>query len=400
MTTAPLARPFKISVSDAVLTDLHQRIRNTRWVPPLPNADWAQGTDANYLRSLLSYWAETYDWRSREAKLNSFDQFMVDVEGTGIHVVHCKAAGGSGVPLILTHGWPGSFIEYLPVIPLLTDPASHGIAGRAFDVVVPSLPGYGFSARPTSAPVDYRHVARLWTKLMSALGYDRFGAGGGDFGSGVSTYLALEYPERLLGLYLSYLEVSPYCGPGSRPMTDAERIYRETKSGWNHLEHGYLHIQSTKPQTLGIGLNDSPAGLASWIVEKWHSWGDTGGDVDRRFGRDTLLDNIMIYWVTQSITSSMLDYTDNRPYFDGIAGLAIGPDDFVGVPTGISNWPFGLGSTGSAGRVTNPVPIEWPKRLYNVVHWSDMPSGGHFAATEEPMLYARDIARFFGGLLA
>jgi len=375
---------FAIHIGDDVLSDLRARIRNTRWPPPAPGGPWEQGTDLAFLRSFLDHWADRFDWRKQESELNSFRQFRADVDGVPIHFVHERARRGPGVPLILTHGWPSAFIEYLPLVALLTDPAAHGIDGPAFDVVVPSLPGYGFSGRP--AHTNYRTVARLWHRLMRSLGYQRYGAGGGDFGAGVATVMALDEPEPLIGIHLSNLELSPYVGEGTRPLTPQERAYLALRQSWDERERGYSAIQSTKPQTLGYGLHDSPAGLAAWIVEKWRSWGDTGGDVERRFSRDFLLTLVTLYWVTGTITTSIRDYFDNR-----WRGVALGRDDFIRVPTGIANFASQFVFEGEP-------PREWAERLYQVRRWTPMPRGGHFAAREEPDLLARDIASFFATL--
>jgi pimeloyl-ACP methyl ester carboxylesterase len=332
----------------------------------------------------MDYWAGGYDWPAAERGLNAYPQFVADLGDARIHFVHQRAARGRGVPLILTNGWPSTYAELLPLVPLLTDPQAHGIDGPAFDVVVPSLPGYGFSPRPARTGVDYRLVAGLWHRLMRGLGYERYGAGGGDFGAGVATHMALQDPTSMLGVHLYTLEIRPFLGPGSRPLSEAERAYAESQERWRDTERGYSQVQSTKPQSLGYGLNDSPAGLAAWILEKWRSWADTGGDLDRRFSRDFLLTTVMIYWVSRSITSSMRDYFDNRWHHD-----PVGPDDRVRVPTGIAVFANHFVDEGDP-------PREWAERLYDVRRWSPMPRGGHFAPVEEPELLARDIAAFFG----
>jgi pimeloyl-ACP methyl ester carboxylesterase len=376
--------PFRIHVDDAVLADLRARIRATRWPDEVPGIGWAQGTDLGYLRGLLGYWADGFDWPAREAELNRYRHVRVTLDGVRIHAVHAQAPGGDGVPLLLTHGWPSAFVELLPLVPLLTDPAAHGIDGPAFDLVLPSLPGYGFSARPARTGVNYRYTAGLWHRLMRELGYRRYGVGGGDFGAGVATLMALDDPGPVLGVHLSTMEMAPYTGPGAAPLTDAERAYLAHTADWASRERGYSLIQSTKPQTVGYGLTDSPAGLAAWIVEKWRSWSDSGGDLDRRFSRDFLLTLLTIYWATGTITSSMRDYYDNRWQPAGL-----GPDDRVRVPTGFAVFAGEFVSEGLP-------PREWAQRLYDVVHWTPMPRGGHFAAAEEPQLLARDIATFFG----
>lgn len=338
-----------------------------------------------YLRELLAYWANEFDWRAQEHALNGFHHFRAELDGVLIHFVHERARRGPGIPLILTHGWPSTFAELLPLVPFLTDPDNHGIEGPAFDVVIPSLPGYGFSGRPARTGVTYRYVAGLWHKLMNGLGYERYAAGGGDFGAGVATFMALDDPAPMLGVHLTNLEIAPYTGPGSRPLSEAENAYLEQNRRWWEVEEGYKSIQSTRPQTLGYALNDSPAGLAAWILEKWRSWSDSDGDLDKHFSQDFLLTTLTIYWATQTITPSMRDYFDNR--WDGDE---LGLEDFVRVPSAIAVFRQFV-SDGDP-------PREWAERLYNVRRWTPMPSGGHFAPAEEPELLARDIATFFAQL--
>ena len=335
------------------------------------------------MKGLLDYWSGQFDWRAQERRLNEFHHFRADVDGSLVHFVHERARGSGGIPLILTHGWPSSFAEFLPLVPLLTDPQGHGIDGPAFDVVIPSLPGYGFSERPARTGVTTRSTARRWHALMRGLGYERYGAQGADFGAAVTTYMALDHPEPMLGIHLSTAEVPPYTGPGSRQLSPDERRFVDRNQQWSDVERGYSAIQSTKPQTLGYGLNDSPAGLAAWIVEKWRSWSDSSGDLDAHVSRDFLLTVITLYWVTQTITSSMRDYVDNR-----WSGVPIGPDDYVTVPTAVASFANHFVAEGEP-------PREWFARLYNVRQWTPMRRGGHFAAAEEPELLARDIAMFF-----
>jgi pimeloyl-ACP methyl ester carboxylesterase len=379
--------PFSIRIESEVLADLRARIRNTRWPDRAPGTAWEQGTDLEYLESLLAYWADGFDWRAQERLLNTAHHFHAEFDGVHIHFVHERARRGQGIPLILTHGWPSTFAELLPLVPFLTDPEAHGIEGPAFDVVIPSLPGYGFSDRPAQVGVNYRHVAGLWHRLMRGLGYERYGAQGGDFGAGVATFMALTDPGPVLGVHLSNLEITPYTGPGTRPLSAAETTYRERNAAFWQEEFGYKAIQSTKPQTLGYGLNDSPAGLAAWILEKWRSWADSRGSLDQRFSRDFLLTTVTLYWVTQTITSSMRDYfdNDNRRF-----RVMLGPREFINVPTGVAVFAHTFVDEGTP-------PREWAERLYNVRRWTLMPSGGHFAAAEEPELLARDIAAFFAG---
>jgi pimeloyl-ACP methyl ester carboxylesterase len=376
--------PFEIALGEQVLYDLRRRIHATRWPDQLPGVGWDQGTDLAYLRDLLAYWADEFDWGAEELRLNRLAHYRAELDGLGIHFVHERAESEDAIPLIVTHGWPSTFLEPLPLIPLLTDPAAHGIDGPAFHVVVPSLPGYGFSDRPRKQGVTVQYTARLWDELMRGLGYDRYAAAGGDFGSGVSTFLGRDHPDSLFGIHLSTLDVTPYAGPGSRPLSAEEAAYLEHNEKWWQDESGYKAIQSTRPQTVGYGLNDSPAGLAAWLLEKWRTWSDSGGDLDKRFGRDLLLSTLTIYWATETITSSMRWYLDDRPF-----GKA-GPDDFVAVPTAVAVFDNGHVPEGIP-------PREWAERLYDVRRYTVMPRGGHFAALEEPELLARDIGAFFDG---
>jgi pimeloyl-ACP methyl ester carboxylesterase len=376
--------PFEIALDEQVLDDLRRRIRATRWPDQLPGVGWDHGTELGYLRDLLAYWADEFDWRAEERRLNRLAHYRTELDGLGIHFVHERAESDDAIPLIVTHGWPSTFLEPLPLIPLLTDPAAHGIDAPAFHVVVPSLPGYGFSDRPGREGVTVRYTARLWDELMRGLGYDRYAAAGGDFGSGVTTFLGLDHPDSLVGIHLSTLDVTPYAGPGSHQLSAEEAAYLEHNEKWWEDEGGYKAIQSTRPQTVSYGLNDSPAGLAAWVLEKWRTWSDSGGDLDGRFGRDLLLATLTIYWATESITSSMRWYLDDRPF--GTAG----PDDFVAVPTAIAVFDHGHVPEGVP-------PREWAARLYDVRRYTVMPRGGHFAALEEPELLAHDIAAFFDG---
>jgi pimeloyl-ACP methyl ester carboxylesterase len=365
--------PFDIHVEERVLDDLRRRLRDTRWPDPAPGAPWEQGTDLDYLRDLVHYWIEEFDWRAQEARLNSYEQFMSEVDGVRVHLAHRRSGKP---PLVLTHGWPSTFAEMLPLVDRLADD---------FDLVVPSLPGYGFSSRPAQVGVDRFRVARLWHGLMQGLGYERYGATGGDFGAGVATSMALTEPDRITGIHLSTSELTPYLGPGSPALTRDEQAYVDHVARWDETERGYSAIQSTRPQTLGYGLTDSPVGLAAWLVEKWRAWSDSGGDLDAHIGRDALLTTITLYWVTGSITSSMRDYYDNRWH-----GSGIGPADRVRVPTAIAVFANEFVPEGVP-------PRSYYERLYDIHRWSVFPRGGHFAAAEVPDLLAADIRAFFSG---
>ncbi|WP_329474764.1 epoxide hydrolase [Kribbella sp. NBC_01510] len=376
-------RPFTISVSEEVLGDLAARIRSTRWPPDSPDAPWRQGTDLAYLRGLLTYWADGFDWHAQERWLNSFAHFVADVDGVRIHFVHERARTGRGIPLVLTNGWPSCFVEFLPLVPWLTDPAAHGLDGPGFDVVIPSLPGYGFSERPARTGVTSRYVAAQWHRLMRGLGYSQYGAHGTDWGSAVTTFMALDEPAPMLGIHLGNLDLPPYTGPGSRPLSEAERNYLAQYRRWRDDDRGYGAIQSTRPQTVGYGLNDSPAGLAAWILEKWRGWADSAGDLDATFSRDLLLSIVTIYWATQTITTSMRDYVDNRDLAAQLRSI-----DVVTVPTAVALFANQFIDDGSP-------PREWAERLYNIRRWTPMPRGGHFPAAEQPESLSRDIAAFF-----
>jgi len=385
--TETLIEEFRVDVPQADVDDLAERLGRTRWPAALPGAAWERGVPVDYLRELAAYWRDDFDWRAQEQRLAELEQFLIEIDGIRIHYVHARARGGRGIPLILTHGWPSAFVEYLPLVPLLTDPARHGIDGPAFDLVIPSLPGYGFSERPRRAGVNYRVVSALWHRLMTELEYEHYGTGGGDFGAGVATLMALDRPDSIIGIHLTTLELAPYIGPGSRALSPAEKAYIGTSDLWLQSEGGYKAIQSTKPQTLGYALSDSPAGLAAWIAEKWRSWSDSQGDLEGRIPRDFLLTLLTLYWVTGTITSSMRDYFDNRWH-----GITLGPQDFVRSPTAIANFTSQYAFEGDA-------PREWSERLYNVQRWTPMERGGHFAPIEEPVALARDIAAFFASLI-
>ncbi len=378
--------PYTIAVDEAVLVDLRDRIRRTRWPDQVAGSGWAYGTDGRYLRELLTSWAEDFDWRAQERRLNRFAHYRAKIDGLGVHFVHERGKGPDPLPIVLTHGWPSSFVEHLDLVPLLTDPVAHGgRAEDAFDVVVTSMPGFGFSDRPTVPGVFESTIADMWSRLMrNGLGYQRFGAHGSDVGSGVTIELARRHPDQLLGVHLSafYLETPP---PPWAPAIDkfftAQRQERELVD-----DGAYSRMQATKPQTLAYGLNDSPAGLAGWIIEHFRTDSDCGGDVESRFTRDQLLTFLTIYWATETINSSMrvgyYEYAhhattpaaDNR--IEVPAGFAVFADDFR---TGSARPPRELAEYSFA----------------DITRWSLMPRGGHFAALEEPELLADEIRTFF-----
>ena len=358
--------PFAINPAEAQIADLRERIARTRWPEPAPGEPWAHGTDLGDLRALLHDWA-AFAWPPRE--LAALPHFRAELDGLRIHFVHVERGG---TPLVLTHGWPSTFAEMLPLVPLLED----------FDLVIPSLPGYGFSERPPT-PHTTRDTAALWHRLMHGLGYERYGAHGTDFGSEVSTFMAIQDPAPLIGLHLSNLDVKPHTG--ARPLTDDERAYAEDVARWDAVERGYSAIQSTRPQTVAYGLTDSPAGLAAWLLEKWRTWGDTGGDA-ARVPRDVLLAVLTTFWLTGTIGPSMRDYYDNR-----FSNPPIRPGERAAVPTALAVFDHTHAYEGTP-------PREWAERLYDLRRYTRMPRGGHFAAAETPGLVAEDIRAFFSEL--
>jgi pimeloyl-ACP methyl ester carboxylesterase len=377
-----LPEPFRIRIEDWVLDDLRARIRQTRWPGEIPDVGWTQGVPLGYMQSMLGFWADGFDWRRKERELNSWPHFRIELDGIAIHFIHQRAHDGNGIPLILTHGWPSAFIELLPLLPLLTDPAGNGLSGPSFDVVVPSLPGYGFSGRPQHPRVNYRYVAKTWHALMHALGYERYGAAGGDFGAGVTTFMGLDQPERVMGIHLWTAELEPDHGTATDLLSAAERYLADAERWWS-VEGGYKAIQSTRPQTLGYGLNDSPAGLAAWILEKWLAWSDPRS-IDTTITREFLLTLLTIYWTTQTINSSMRDYFDNR-----WNRVELGPQVRVSVPSAFALYP-------SQAAAEPMPPREFLERLYDIRRWTVGDAGGHFAPLENPHHLARELAAFFG----
>ena len=376
-------RPFTIAVENSALDDLRQRLADTRWPDEIPNTGWDYGSNLTYIKELVDYWRTDFDWRAQEAKLNALNHFKSEVDGLDIHFIHEKGKGPNPIPLIITHGWPSCFFEMTKIIPLLADPASHGgDAADSFDVVAPSLPGFGFSDHAQDRGMEIQRVAGMWNKLMSQnLGYPKFGAQGGDIGSGVTARLGFAHSDTLYGIHLtSITRPTPYLGPGSKPVTDAEQALITQRDKWFQDEGGYNHIQGTKPQTLAYGLNDSPVGLAAWIVEKYRTWSDCGGDVEKSYTKDELLTIVTIYWVTQTISSSTRMYFENQKHL-----WTMEKDQKVPAPAGMAMFPQ---------EISKP-PREWGERSYHVRRWTEMASGGHFAALEEPQLLAEEVRAFF-----
>ena len=373
--------PFRIHVPDAVLADLRERLARVRWPDEVPGAGWRYGTDLATMKELVTYWRDGFDWRAQEAALNAWPQFTVPVGDIDVHFIHAPGVGPSPMPLLISHGWPGSIVEFQQLLPRLTDPAKFGGDPRdAFTVIAPSLPGYGFSFRPDQPRLGLRAIADTFASLMTdVLGYRRFAAQGGDWGAFVTTLLGAFHPEKLAGIHVTLLAAGRDTTPGANPSEDETR-YLEQLKRWEREETGYQWIQGTKPQTLAYGLTDSPVGLLAWITEKFCTWTDCGADVVSHIGRDRLLTNVTVYWVTGAINSSFWPYYDRRhePW-------PIPRGQRIEVPTAYAAFP----------KEILHVPRAWAERAYDLRRWTTMKSGGHFAAMEEPEALAADIAEFF-----
>lgn len=370
--------PFHIAIPEADLADLQARLTRTRAAPSLAGQADSEGIDPDFLAHLLAHWRERFDWRAVEARLNRLPQFRARVQGHDIHFVHQPGTGPAPMPLVLTHGWPGSFVEMEALIPLLADPGAHGgDPADAFHVVVPSLPGFGFSSPPASKGTGPFEVAGLWADLMTGLGYPRFGAQGGDIGAGVSVWLGQRFPEQLIGMHLNYIPGSYRPLQDGAPVTDAEQDFLRRAADFLDRDGAYARLQATKPHTLAVALHDSPAGLAAWIAEKFQAWSDAP------VALDTLLANISLYWFTGTIGSSFRMYVEGRARPLALTGR-------VTPPLGVALFPREL-----------PLPPRsWVERSFDVRRWETLPAGGHFAALEQPQMLAEEIRAFFRPLRA
>jgi len=379
---------FTVAIPDNVLDDLRERLARTRFAPDFANADWTFGTEANYLKELVAYWRDRFDWRAVEREMNGYAHYRTTIDGMPIHFIHEPGKGSKPIPIIMSHGWPWTFWDLHKVIRPLADPAAHGGDARdAFDVIVPSLPGYGFSTPLTTTGINYWNTADLWVKLMrDVLGYDKFAAQGGDWGALITAQLGHKYAQHLIGVHVHLLASLGFFGGQGGPKPED---FAPEEKGW--LEHnrrfitqgsGYMAIQSTRPQTLAQALNDSPAGLCSWILEKRRAWSDCGGDVERRFTKDDLCTTMTLYWATQSFNTSARYYYEAahnpwRPSHDRTP--------VVEAPTGAAVFL----------KEVMLMPRRWAERYYNLKRWTVMPSGGHFAPMEEPQALIDDIRAFF-----
>lgn len=369
--------PFELAVSDEVLQDLHQRLDRVRWPDPEPVTDWSQGVPLAPIQQLVAYWRQDYDWRRCEAQLNGLGQFRTTIEGLGIHFLHIRSPHPGALPLLLTHGWPGSVIEFLKVIAPLTDPCGHGgLASDAFDLVIPSLPGFGFSDKPETTGWGVGRTARVWDQLMQRLGYDRYVAQGGDWGAAVTTALGIARPPGLMAIHLNMPLVLP--NPPYDNMSEQESRMIDSLADYREGRSGYSSQQMTRPQTLGYGLADSPVGQAAWIYEKYAAWSDCGGDPLQVFSTDEMLDNIMMYWLSNSATSSA------RLYWESFAaGFAARTLD---IPTGCSIFPKDI----------YVAPRSWAQHcMKQLIYWNEVGCGGHFAAFEQPRLFVEELRACF-----
>ena len=380
-------QPFEIKVDQAILDDVQARLAQTRWPDEVRGADWSYGTNLAYLKKLATYWRDGFDWRAQEAALNRFAHFRADIDGLNIHFIHERGKGANPMPILLTHGWPDSFYRMVKLIPLLTDPAAHGgDPADSFDVIVPSMPGFGFSDSPTAPGMTVQRVADTWARLMNELGYQHYAAHGGDIGGGVTQRLAMTYADKLIGIHLTDVNYPYFSQRPTMNLTEAEQKYVQASTAFLFQEGAYAMMQATKPQTLAYGLNDSPVGLAAWLVEKFRAWSDCNGDVESVFSKDELLTNISIYWAKGATGAA--DST-NRIYYEEMHNPTPPTyDEHSDVPTAVALF----------SRDITPAPREWAERTLNVQRWTEMPRGGHFAALEQPQLLADDIRAFFGSL--
>lgn len=366
---------FKCHISQSAIDDLRSRLSQTRWTDEIKHSDWQYGASLSYIRELADYWLHNFDWRKVEDEINQYPNYIAEIDGTKIHFLHVKGKGKKSVPLIITHGWPGSFLEMNKlIIPLTTNPEF------SFDLIIPSIPGFGFSQKINVPGCNLWFIGDLWSKLIKKLGYEKVVAQGGDFGAGITTALALKHPEDVLGLHLNYIPGSyfPFLSKTEK-LTEQEILFQKNAEDWYATEGAYSHQHRTKPLTLAYALNDSPVGLCAWIVEKYYGWSDCNGNIESVFTKDELLSNVSLYWHTETIHSSIRLYNENSQ-----VPLHFSKNDFVHTPVGIARFhkeePF--------------PPRKFIERGYNIQHWTDIPKGGHFAAMEQPVLLANDIIQF------
>lgn len=377
--------PFEIAIPDSAIADLKRRLSNTRLPDQIADTTWEYGTDSSYLREILDYWQNDFDWRKQESELNQFDQFTTKIDGLALHFIHQRSENPDAIPLMIVHGWPGSVAEFSKILGPLSDPTSHGgNAADSYHVIAPSLPGFGFSEKPSQPGYSPEKIAHILAALMQRLGYEQYAIAGGDWGAIINRHLANNYPERLIGLHSNMvLAAAPDDETQRNNVTQAEDALRTARSTYMQNEVGYQRIQGTKPQSLGYGLNDSPAGLAAWIIEKFHGWTDmpqgANGYLDNHFSKDELLTNISIYWFTETITSS------TRIYYENAKTPLAKPITYIDVPTGVAVYPAEIYIT----------PKSWIEASYDLRHYALMDTGGHFAALEQAESYVNELNTFF-----
>ncbi len=373
-------RPFRIAIPQADLDDLHRRLFRTRWPSELPNVGWERGIPLAYMKELTTYWRTAYDWRAHEVRLNAFPQFMTTIDGANVHFLHVRSPEPDALPLIFIHGWPGSIVEFMEVIRPLVDPVAHGgEAADAFDVVVPSIPGFGFSGPTRETGWSTRRVASAWAELMRRLGYERYGAQGGDTGSFISRHLGLVDPDHVVGVHLNFLMTFPTGDPAElEGLTEQEQARLALVDRFNTELSGYLAIQATRPQTLTYGLTDSPVGQLAWIVDIFKEWTDSTDVPEEAIDRDQMLTNVMLYWLTETARSSADIYKEDA--------AAWGETEIFDLPLGLALFPKELGQ---------PIRAWAERENTNIVHWSEFDRGGHFPAMEEPDLFVCDVRALF-----
>lgn len=372
--------PFRIAIPQSDLDDLHRRLTRTRWPSELANVGWERGIPLGYMKELTEYWRSEYGWRAQEARLNAFPQFMTTIDGANIHFLHVRSAEPDALPLIITHGWPGSIVEFMEVIGPLVDPVAHGgDAADAFDVVVPSIPGFGFSGPTRETGWTTRRVAIAWAELMRRLGYERYGAQGGDFGSIISRHLGLVDPDHVIGVHLNLLLTFPTGDPAElEGLTEKEQARLAFVDRFNTELFGYFAVQSTRPQTLAYGLTDSPVGQLAWIVDLCKEWTDSTDVPEDAIDRDQMLTNVMLYWLTETARSSADLYKQDAEDW--------GETEIFDLPMGLALFPKELGQ---------PIRAWAERENTNIIHWTEFDRGGHFAAMEEPDLLVGDVRAFF-----
>ncbi|HVI46047.1 MAG TPA: epoxide hydrolase [Chitinophaga sp.] len=370
-----MIKEFHVAVPSEDVDDLKSRLVRTRWTDEIIGSGWKYGADLSYMKELIEYWLNGFDWRNTENEINAYPNFIAEIDGVAIHYLHITSGAANAVPLIITHGWPGSFLEMMKLIPLLTQ-----TAGVSFDLIIPSIPGFGFSQKINVPGCNLWYVADLWYKLIRQLGYEKVMVQGGDFGAGISAALALKHPESVIGLHLNYIHSSyfPFLPVGDS-LTEEEKEYLKSADEWYKMEGAYAHQHRTKPLTLAYGLNDSPVGLCAWIIEKFYGWSDCHRNIENVFSKDELLSNISLYWFTETLHSSVRFYNEVIK-----APLHFKENDFINVPVGITRFhkeePF--------------PPRRFIERGHNIQYWNEVQPGGHFAAMEQPAALAKDIIRF------